>query len=360
MLVQLAILSLITATAPAGVQVRATPEPGRVEVIASLAEVGAAKPSTTDATKLLSFGLVDEHSNKPQASLLGEYRVDGVALIFAPRYKLVAGNLYRAQLTLPDGRSWQADYRAPSERTGEPAHVTAIYPSSDRVPANLLKFYIEFSRPMREGPAIFDRIQLLDAAGQPLDSPWRLTELWSDDARRLTLYIHPGRIKSGVNLREELGAVLRPDQKYTLVVLHNVLDAEGQPLADVQRKTFTTTAEIHNQIDVAAWKVSPPRLTTREPFVVEFDKSLDCQLARRCLKVLNSAGTIVTGQVAVSRSEQVWSFVPEVNWTSDEYTLVVDPVLEDQAGNTPVRVFDTDLRAAAPQTPNLRLQIRAK
>jgi len=40
----------------------------------------------------------------------------------------------------------------------------------------------------------------------------------SGDAKRLSLWIHPGRIKNGVNLREELGPVLEPNRKYTLVL----------------------------------------------------------------------------------------------------------------------------------------------
>ena len=42
------------------------------------------------------------------------------------------------------------------------------------------------------------------------DGPFRETELWSEDGRRLTLWLHPGRQKTGVNLNTEIGPVLDP------------------------------------------------------------------------------------------------------------------------------------------------------
>ena len=83
--------------------------------------------------------------------------------------------------------------------------VLMIYPSTDVLPANLLKFYLQFSRPMRETDAIFDHIRIIDDQGNVIEDPWRRAPLWSNDGTRLTLLIHPGRIKTGVNLNLDLG-----------------------------------------------------------------------------------------------------------------------------------------------------------
>ena len=95
------------------------------------------------------------------------------------------------------------------------ADSVAIFPSAEVLPANHLKFYVHFPEPMREG-VFLDYCALLDEHGQPVLEPFRETELWSDDRRRLTLWLHPGRQKAGVNLNVEFGPVLEPGRRYTL------------------------------------------------------------------------------------------------------------------------------------------------
>src|SRR5689334_1054660 len=76
--------------------------------------------------------------------------------------------------------------------------VEALYPGAATLPANHLKFYVHFSVPMRQG-VFMDYCKLLDDHGRMVPEPFRETELWSEDGRRLTLWLHPGRQKTGVN-----------------------------------------------------------------------------------------------------------------------------------------------------------------
>ena len=71
------------------------------------------------------------------------------------------------------------------------AVVSRVYPSADRLPENQLKFYLHFSAPMREG-VFLNYCRLLDQRGEPVLEQFRETELWSEDHRRLTLWLHPG------------------------------------------------------------------------------------------------------------------------------------------------------------------------
>ena len=66
---------------------------------------------------------------------------------------------------------------------------------------------------------IFWHFRLTDlATGIPVEEPFRETELWSDDGKRLTLWLHPGRQKTGVNLNMDLGPVLEPRRRYALEI----------------------------------------------------------------------------------------------------------------------------------------------
>jgi hypothetical protein len=178
--------------------------------------------------------------------------------------------------------------------------------------------------------------------------------MWTSYQRRLTLLIHPGRIKRGVNLREELGPVLRPDERYTLVIDRDLLDVDGRPLAERVKKSFTTTAEDHRPLRPEQWKLSPPTVATREPLVVQVDKPLDHALARRMLRIVSQAERPIAGDVTLSDDGCRWQFTPLDPWPAKEFSLVIDPALEDLAGNTPVRAFDTDLEQPAPAEPILR------
>src|SRR5438552_15354178 len=176
-----------------------------------------------------------------------------------------------------------------------PATVEHIYPTSDVLPANQLKFYIHFSKPMREGEAIFERIQILDEHGTLVEDPWRRTELWTADAKRLSLWIHPGRIKTGVNLREELGPVLEPNKSYTVVIRGEVEDADGQPLGKDVVKKFRTAAVDDRRPLPQDWKLTPPRAGTREALRLDFGEPLDHALMQRCIDVRDAAGKELPG-----------------------------------------------------------------
>jgi hypothetical protein len=251
--------------------------------------------------------------------------------------------------------AWR-DYVVPPRKPTPPAVVEHIFPTADVVPANHLKFYIHFSKPMREGRDIFDHIRLLDPQGNEVLDPWRRTELWDDDARRFTLWIHPGRVKQGVNLREEEGPVLLPGGTYRLVITPAVRDADGQPLAAEVVKQFRVAEDDHRRPLPQHWKLAVPRVGTRQPLEIEFGEPLDHALALRCLKVEAAAGEAVSGRVTLSRQESVWQFVPDEPWAAGEHRVRVLGILEDLAGNTPLRVFDDDLTQDDGERPRLVLR----
>lgn len=344
--------------------VEPTSDARRVQVVALLpAELAKSLPEgdmPADAAQaILSLRLLGK-DGKPGPAILGKYRRDGDRLTLTPRYALAHDHKYRATFVASATRTATRDYHVPSRKPTTPATVERVYPTSDVLPANQLKFYIYFSKPMREGEAIFDRIEILDARGKPIDDPWRRTELWTPDAKRFSLWIHPGRIKMGVNLREEFGPVLEPGKTYSLVIKGQVEDADGQPLGnDVVKKFRTTEADSRRPLP-QDWRLTPPPAGTREPLRLEFGEPLDHALMQRCLDVRDAAGGEVAGTVRVGDKEASWLFEAEKPWQAAEYSVRVDELLEDLAGNTPGRVFDTDLDKPAGPRPKLSLPFRPK
>jgi len=314
--------------------------------------------------RYLMFGLETADDMRP-TPVFGAYEFRDGVLSFRPRFGLVRGSAYRAAATGAgragaDANVISAVYRVPEVEAGPPTTVTVVKPTGDVLPANLLRFSIDFSRPMREGREVLENIHLLDDAGKELGAPWRDIELWNEDATRLSLYIHPGRIKQGVNLRDEFGPVLYPGRRYTLVVGAELRDARGVPLGKEFRREFRTTEEVRSRIEVAEWKLRPPAAGTRGPLEVGFDRPIDAYLPLRTLKVIRADGLPVSGAIAVADDGRSCRFTPTEPWPAQNLTLVVDPILEDLAGNTPVRAFDHDRTAVEASPPVLRRGFRPR
>src|SRR5262249_45199411 len=154
--------------------------------------------------------------------------------------------------------------------------------------------------------------------------PWRRTELWSADGKRLSLFIHPGRIKQGVNLREQFGPVLRQDETYTLHIDGQLLDGDGQPLGKPFTKKFRTSKDERTRPLPYKWLVYPPSTNSKEPVKLEFGKPIDRALLDRLLTVTEADGKIIAGRIEVGTEERSWAFYPEGAWKDADYVIEVD------------------------------------
>jgi hypothetical protein len=339
-----------------------SPTPGQVTVSCYLTrpqQVLLAKVDPIDfdqGRKLVDLRLVDA-GGKSGPAIFASYRQEKDHLMLRPRYPLQAGQTYQATAYRPDQTTIQATYTVPPASPSEAPQVTRIYPTAEILPANCLKFYIYFSQPMREGRAIFDDLEMLNADGEVIEDAWRRTELWSKDARRLTLWIHPGRIKQGVNLREDYGPVLHPGRRYQLRISTRVTNMAGVHLEEAFVKDFRTREEDRTPPEPNRWRRSQPKAGSREPLQITFDDALDHAQLPRFLTVRQDAKPF-TGTLVVEPGETACTFTPDDPWPTSGCDLIVNGRLEDLAGNTPLRVFDTDLQDPARRPPNLALPIK--
>ncbi len=280
--------------------------------------------------------------------MLGQYRAEQGALVFVPRFPLRPGRTYRAvahPARLPGARGDEPDVLLtvslevpdPGPRT----EVSAVYPGGAVLPANVLKFYVHFSAPMARGEA-YERVHLVDAAGRAIVQPFLELgeELWNREGTRLTLFLDPGRVKRGLFLHDELGPVFEPGEDYTLVIDEGWIDASGRALAAGVRRPFRAGEHDHEQPRPERWSVSAPRAGTREPLGLAADEALDRALFARAVSLFHADGTRVEGQARVGPDGRAWSWVPTHEWRAGEYAFVVEPILEDLAGNSVGRPFE--------------------
>ncbi len=278
--------------------------------------------------------------------VLGDYRVADGVLRFTPRFPLSRGVHYRAVLRLPGAPKDQSPIvqalYLPRPATA-PAVVEQVYPTADRLPENVLKFYIHFSSPMSRGEA-YRRVHLLDTDGKPIERAFLELgeELWDPDGKRFTLLIDPGRIKRGLKPREDLGPVLEQGKTYTLLIDREWKDANGDPLKEEFRKTFRAAPADASPPAPKAWGLDPPAADGKAALVVAFPGPMDHALLLDMLTVVDAAGRKIAGEIAVTDGETRWRFTPRGPWAAGTHRLVVDTRLEDLAGNTIGRPFEVD------------------
>ena len=286
--------------------------------------------------------------------MFGKYERAGNELTFTPRFPLSAGATYRASLKAA-GNSTSLDYSIPMLAAKAPPKIVKIYPTADVLPANHLRFYIYFDRPMRGGKEIFNHLAILDEKGKEVEEPWLVDEIWDEENNCLILFIHPGRIKWGVELRELMGPVLHEKRSYTLVIRGAWSDLEGNKIGKDTIKKFRTTGEDRVRIDLSDWKLTAPKAGTRDAVTLSLSKSVDYRSLQTGLTVANAKGQSIAGAITIGKDEKSWGFTPTQSWQTGLHRVSVSPELEDVAGNTPSRPFDMDL--LTPRRPAQKLSL---
>jgi hypothetical protein len=264
----------------------------------------------------------------------------GLDVSFIPRYPFVDGTPYTVSVA---GATAAVLLRPLSEGTATTT-VRTIHPTIGVVPRNLLRFYVTFSAPMSEGWAA-PCISLVDAAGQTMIGALLPTEheLLDAERRRLTVLLDPARIKRGLPAHLQSGYALERGGSFQLVIDVGFQDARGLPLAAPAARRYDVGADVRRHVEPAQWRLRAPSERTVEPLDVTFDRPLDQALLARCLRVVGPDGEPVAGHAAVGVGARSWRLEPFGPWRGGTHRLMVDPTLEDLAGNSLRRLFDRDL-----------------
>ena len=303
------------------------------------------KLPSEELQKLMSVRVQESGLTANPVQLLGEYSLVNTELRFKSRFPLSPSVQYLVEL-LPrlTGSSTGSEFillsQFPKKRMA-PATVSAVYPSSDVLPENVLKFYIHFSAPMSRGEA-YKRIHLMHEDIE-VESPFLELgeELWDIEQKRFTLIVHPGRIKQGLKPREISGAPMLEGKIYRLVIDSKWMGADMQPLAASFVKQFRVVGADSQQPDPKRWKVIPPNSNSNQPVSLTFDESLDHALLNRVVSLRDASGKNVLGTFSITLNETVLSFIPMEQWKPGAYSFQLESKLEDMAGNSLARPFET-------------------
>lgn len=272
--------------------------------------------------------------------MLGEYEPVENGILFKPLIPLSPGKRYEVLFN----KKPVGGLQVPGPAATHAPEVVALYPSADTLPENLLKIYLQFSSPMREGEAL-QHIRMLDdqadtLAGIFLDLQ---PELWNSDRTTLTLWLDPGRIKRGLIPNQRMGNPLQKGAWYTLVTDADWKDTRGVPLRAAFLKRFLVSGRDSTLPRPGQWAMKVPAAATRQPLHIGFHEPLDPFLVPETMQIFDDQDRVVQGRMRLLNKEREGEFYPERPWPPGRYRLRVAAYLEDLAGNNLNKVFDRDV-----------------
>ncbi len=232
--------------------------------------------------------------------------------------------------------------------------VEEVYPTTSQIPENILRFYVYFSEPIKDGSTIKSihifnednvEVNLYDAdssaTGIFLET---LEELWSPDYQRITLILDPGRVKTGLDANLELGRSFESGKKYTMEIDTEIEALSGEKLVKKFRKEFEVISEDRIPPNDDNWKIVIPKENTFDPLRIEFNDILDHAQMISFIRVYDSSNSSLEGEVKFKNNESIWEFYSNSKWEKGNYSIKVDVRLEDLAGNNIQGKFDRDIQ----------------
>ncbi len=287
-------------------------------------------------SQLLSIHLLQGE----ESAVFGDFSIHEDIIIYRPIVPFTRGFMYGLQ---EKGRLVSSIAIPLGSRVDAPT-VNRVYPSQDTLPYNLLKFYIHFSKPMREGKSLH-YVTLLKDGKDTVHSVFLdlQPELWNKDGSILTLWLDPGRIKRHLQPSQRLGEPLKKGHSYRLFVSSGWQDKSGNSLVRDFTKDFYVSVRDSLSPDPNGWIFNVPEAGTTQPLVISLNEPLDFILLKEAIRVADLNGNILSGMVELRNEESTYIFTPEVAWLKGIYELQIESRLEDLSGNNLNRPFDRDI-----------------
>ena len=304
-------------------------------------------------------------------SVLGDYRVEKNRTAFSPRFLpdpdvdyIVSFNFNKLNEVLNISFRSEKDsliYETVVFKSidSQASEILQIYPHINVLPENALRLYIYFSKPMSfENP--YDHISLLDQRREKINNAFVVLPkgLWNEDRTRLTVLLHPGRVKQGVGPNLIEGSVLKEGNLYELAISEEWKDANGMPLSMSFSKKFYATKAQRNKLRKKDWVINS---ICKDECILKLSTGdiPDIELVDNMIAIENEKGKSID-----------FNFYPEDNGSflirSDafkketRFTMVINPRMEDISGNSFLNAFDSKEGTRIKEGKPIEIQIVIK
>ena len=293
------------------------------------------------ADSISRYILIRSAADSSSTTILGNYKISSEGILFEPLIPFSRGSTY--EVFSRDKRI--SLVQIPLANASDAPVLVSVYPTKDTVPENMLKIYLQFSKPMREGESA-KYISLIKNDRDTLHDVFLdlQPELWNEERTVITIWLDPGRIKRDLQPNRRLGNPLKKGEHYKLAISGQWQDVQGLRLKKEFAKKIFVGLRDSISPDPGQWDLNIPEKGTIKPLEINLKEPLDYFLLKETISITNENGNPVKGKVAILNKEIMIRFTPSSPWISGNYTLVIETRLEDLAGNNINRPFDRDIK----------------
>ncbi|WP_346983282.1 hypothetical protein [Chryseobacterium sp. POE27] len=290
---------------------------------------------------LLKVFMIQE-GKESQTPLLGTYSKAEDTIFFEPQFELGDGLSFNAHFYYKNDtvkvlyKTQPIDFNINKEIA-----VREIYPRNNKIPKNILTFYVEFSEPMLEDESAFRYVNLYNENKEVVPHVWLNKSRWISD-RILMLMIHPGRVKSGIKYYDNLGDVFYVGKKYHLEITDKLKPLHKNSKVKPFIKEFEIVEPTASCPKVLQNKLSIPRRNSKEKLKIAFDKPMDLYTILGGISInIYNTDINIQGKFISGSDDTEWYFVPDKPWTEKKYTLIFNKYVSDPSGNGIIKPFET-------------------
>jgi hypothetical protein len=290
-------------------------------------------PQITVYRGYLSRNQLEKHN-----PIIGKTSLEGTTLNFKPLVPF--SKILKYTLALDDDLHY---FELGLENNYNFIGVKNIYPDNKDWPANILKFHILFDKPVSI-TNVYDHIYFLDAEGNQLsrillDLGQAITD---SEQKSLTIWIEPGRQKRDLGPNQILGTPFEVGKAYKLIIEPSIKDKNGIPMRQPFSKDLIISDPVRTMPDPSNWNIILPENNKIQPLTIDTKTAYDFKSVQAHVFITYDL-KVIKGILRYSDQTNTITFLPNLPWTKGIYKIHVNGIIEDLAGNTPQRLFDTDL-----------------
>lgn len=296
--------------------------------------------SFEEGKKNLAVYLVND-KKAANIPLLGTYSQNRSMLKFVPQYDLGKGLEFEVQFYASKDTIRKRFTIVTEKNNSTPlSEVTGFFPITDKIPANILLFYVQFSQLMTDEILAWKEVKILDDQGKERTMPWRNKSYWVNNTI-LVLMIHPAYVKRGIESFKENGELFTIGKQFTIVVTTGIKDALGRSIKKEFSKKFTIIEEDRKIPEIQYQNFTIPKVNSKQALTLKFSEGMDYVSILTSVKLYNKeTGTALPGKMNYTANDSTWNFVPENKWQNTTYEVRFEKTVADFANNHLHRLFE--------------------
>jgi hypothetical protein len=320
--------------------IEVTPSEVKIEVSLNLVE-HFKNLSSAKIAEEVRVSIANENDPNAEVDVLGTWAFDR-KLIFRPKYGFEKETRYR--VTFKTEIFGGQLFELPASTKSKPLSAE-FQPKLTQVPANMLRFYLEFSEPMVRGQ-LAKYLVLQDAKGKEVDEAFLELEeeLWDDQRKRVTVFFNPGRVKQELQPHAELGPILLQGQSYVLKLKAGFKATNGTKLPKDLAHKFEVNAALEKAINAGDWKITVENSALQSIVKVGFDRPMDTALLARVVHLETSSGEKIPSEIIIDSGGLSIRIYSRQKLPAGEYAVIARDTLEDICGNRVGAAFDLKVR----------------